>query len=148
MSTAARKLRQRAIKTNLLVRCEAAVSVYGGVGTWPIFTTFSCHSDFISHFIVGFPGLGQYLCAPVTRSGQRLYSVYCPIAITRIVTAQPSFICIYTSETPNFCPLFTHLIVCNSQSSSQTPASPICSFVVLHESDEKNVCGRKIALEL
>ena len=55
------------------------MSVYGGVETWPIFTTFSCHgSDFISHFTAGFPGLGQYLCAPVTRSGQRLYTAPSP----------------------------------------------------------------------
>ena len=148
MSTAAQKLRQRAIKTNLLVRCEwCRVCVWRSGDLANFYYIFLLLSDFISHFTAGFPGLGQYLCAPVTRSGQRLYTAPSPSPALSLRNYY-SFVSTYLLKPliSVLCPLkrvqfpefFTNSRVSNLKQ----------DFVVLHESDEKNVCGGKIAREL
>ena len=140
MSTAAQKLRQRAIKTNLLVRCEwCRVCVWRSGDLANFYYIFLLLSDFISHFTAGFPGLGQYLCAPVTRSGQRLYTAPSPSQSPALsLNSHHSFVSTHFLK-----PLISVLY-----SPRVLHKLPRLQFEALYESDEKNVCGGKIAREL
>ena len=148
MSTAAQKLRQRAIKTNLLVRCEwCRVCVWRSGDLANFYYIFLPWLGFYITLYSGLPRIGAISVCPSDQVWTA--AVYCTITITitSIVTEQPSFICIYTSsETPHFCPLVQ---------SASTPLKscaipriihklPHLQFEALYESDEKNGAVEKL----